>query len=98
MSAYIIVDIAIKNETEYKKYITAITPSVTQYGGRYLVRGGNPETLDGSWQSSRMVVMEYPDRATAVAWLEAAELSSIHQMRRDNAHFCNMIVCDGVPV
>lgn len=96
MSAFIIVDIAIKNEMEYKKYIELITPSVAQYGGKYCIRGGTPETLDGNWTSERIVVMEYPNREIAKAWLNDEKLRPIHDMRRQNAQRCNMIVCDGV--
>ena len=96
MSVFVIVDISVKNEPEYKKYIELITPSVAAYGGRYLVRGGNPEALDGEWQSSRIVVMEYPDRDTARAWLNDDKLKGVHDMRRDNSYYCNMIVCDSL--
>jgi len=60
MSAFVIVDISVKNEMAYQEYIAEITPSVAAYNGKYLVRGGKPQTLDGNWQSSRIVIMEYP--------------------------------------
>ncbi|MBX2859373.1 MAG: DUF1330 domain-containing protein [Cellvibrionaceae bacterium] len=94
MSVFVIVDISIKNPEEYKQYIAEITPSLQKYQGRYWVRGGDPETLEGAWQSSRIVIMEYPDRDTARAWLHAPDLKAIHDKRRKNAHFCNMIICD----
>ena len=96
MSAFVIVDISIKNLEEYKQYIEEITPSVAAYQGRYMVRGGSPETLDGEWQSSRIVIMEYPDRATAKAWLNAPDLQATHNKRRNNANYCNMILCDSL--
>ena len=49
MKAYIIADIEIKNEAEYVKYRDAVPAVIEKYGGRYLVRGGNPETLEGPW-------------------------------------------------
>ncbi|WP_317930047.1 DUF1330 domain-containing protein [Halioxenophilus sp. WMMB6] len=94
MKAAVIVDIEVTNPTIYKEYIELITPSVFARGGRYLVRGGNPQTLDGNWQSSRMVVMEFPSREVAVGWLEDESLSDIHNMRRNNSSKCNMIICD----
>ena len=97
MSAFVIVDIAIENEAQYSKYIALITPSVAAYGGRYRVRGGRPETLDGDWHSERIVVMEFPNRETAKAWLADESLADIHNMRRANASRCNMIVCDTMP-
>jgi len=94
MKAVVIVDIEITNLAEYKEYISLVTPSVVALGGRYLVRGGNPETLDGDWESSRIVVMEFPSRNIAKRWLNSPELVDIHDMRRNNASKCNMIVCD----
>lgn len=94
MKAAVIVDIEVKNTDEYKKYIQLITPSVLNRGGQYLVRGGSPETLDGDWVSSRMVVMQFPSKEIAKSWLNAPELAEIHNMRRNNSSKCNMIVCD----
>jgi len=96
MSAFVIVDISVKNEMAYQEYIAEITPSVAAYNGKYLVRGGKPQTLDGNWQSSRIVIMEYPSRDRAIEWLEAEELRAIHDKRRQNSHYCNMIVCDSL--
>ena len=94
MKAAVIVDIEVKNAEAYKKYIELITPSVISVGGEYLVRGGKPETLDGNWSSNRIVVMRFPSREIAKSWLCDPELKKIHDMRRDNASKCNMIVCD----
>ena len=94
--AAVIVDIEIDPSKidVYKKYIELITPHVHAAGGVYLVRGGAPETLDGDWVSSRIVVMEFPDRKTAINWLNDKNIQHIHDMRRNNALKCNMIVCD----
>ena len=93
--AFVIVDIEVTNPDEYKKYIEQITPSVLARNGRYVVRGGKPETLDGEWQSERIVIMEFSSRESAKEWLNAPELQHIHTMRRKNSSKCNMIVCDG---
>lgn len=96
MKAAVIVDIEVENITEYKEYIESVTPTVLERGGSYLVRGGNPETLDGDWISKRMVVMQFPSREIAKAWLNDESLADIHNKRRSNASKCNMIVCDMV--
>ncbi|QIL88478.1 DUF1330 domain-containing protein [Microbulbifer sp. SH-1] len=96
MSAFVIVDIKIRNPDEYRRYIELITPSVANYGGRYLVRGGKPQTLDGGWISERIVIMQYPSRERAQAWLADPALADIHNMRRNNSYQCDMLLCDGV--
>ena len=61
MTAYIIALIDVQDAEAYKLY-TAKTPGVIQqYGGRFVVRGGNPEALEGSLPSSRVVVLEFAD-------------------------------------
>ncbi len=96
LTAYIIVDIEINDSDSYKEYIRLITPTLKKYSGRYLVRGGDPETLDGEWRSKRIVVMQYPSRKVAKSWLNDPDLKSIHDMRRRNSKKCNMILCDGI--
>jgi len=61
MKAYIIADIEIKNEAEYVKYRDAVPALVEKYGGQYIVRGGNPQTLEGSWNPKRIVILEFPN-------------------------------------
>lgn len=94
MTAYVIADIEVTDVTKYKEYIELITPSVLALKGQYLVRGGSPETLDGDWHSSRIVLIEFPSREVAISWLNDPNLKAIHDMRRDNSTQCNMIVCD----
>ena len=96
MPAYIIVDIEIQHRELYQDYIRLITPSLKKYLGHYLVRGGNPETLDGAWESERIVVMQFPSKLLAKNWLNDSDLNFIHQMRRDHSKKCNMILCEGV--
>ena len=38
---YLIGDILVKNNEEYKKYVELVTPVAEKYGGEYLIRGGN---------------------------------------------------------
>jgi uncharacterized protein (DUF1330 family) len=94
MTAFIIADIEVTDVAKYKEYIELITPSVLALGGQYLVRGGSPQTLDGDWHSSRIVLIEFPSREIAIGWLNDESIKDIHDMRRNNSSLCNMIVCD----
>ena len=78
-NAVVIVDLDVIDPEKHKEYIELITPSVLERGGKYLVRGGSPETLDGHWQSTRIVIMQFPDREIAQAWLNDPELEKIHK-------------------
>ena len=49
MAAYLISDVTVRNAEAFQTYRTRAAASIEQYGGRYLVRGGPIETLEGSW-------------------------------------------------
>lgn len=94
MAAYVIVDIEVHNPEPYKEYLAQITPTVFACGGRYLVRGADAKVISGDWQPKRLVVMEFPDLATANHWATCAEYAPIHALRNANAS-ANMIVVEG---
>ena len=67
MSAYILVDIHITDPAGYEAYKPQAAATVAAYGGRYLARGGATTVLEGDWQPGRLVLLEFPDTATARA-------------------------------
>jgi uncharacterized protein (DUF1330 family) len=73
MPALLIATVRVDDTEAYKKY-TALTPDiVAKYGGRFIVRGGEIDTLEGEPFTERMVVIEYPDMETARAMYNSAE-------------------------
>jgi uncharacterized protein (DUF1330 family) len=56
MAAYVIVDIDVKDAAGYEEYKKLAPPSIAAYGGKYLVRGGNVEILEGDWSPKRFVI------------------------------------------
>jgi uncharacterized protein (DUF1330 family) len=68
MSAFVIAEIDVQHPDLYEDYKVAAPPSIAQYGGRYVVRGGPTVTLEGDWQPKRVVVLEFPSLAQARAW------------------------------
>jgi len=95
MAAYVIVDIEVHNLEKYKDYLAQITPTVFACNGRYLVRGAQAEVISGSWQPNRLVVIEFPDLATANHWATCAEYAPIHALRNSIAS-ANMIIIEGL--
>jgi len=82
MKAYIIADIEIKNEAEYVKYRDAVPALVEKYGGRYIVRGGNPQTLEGTWSPKRIVVLEFPDMAALQRFYNSDDYAPLIKLRQ----------------
>lgn len=94
MAAYIIGEIQITDLDAYKRY-TAQTPGVIKkYGGRFIVRGGNGEALEGP-APNRVVVIEFPDRAAAKRFYDAPDYQEILKIRL-GASTGRLMLVDGV--
>ena len=91
MSAYVLVDIDVHDPDRYEEYKALAAPSVEQYGGRYAVRGGQVEVLEGEWPTGRFVVLEFPDVAAARRWYESPEYTAAKAIRQE-ASAAKMIV------
>jgi uncharacterized protein (DUF1330 family) len=95
MAAYILVDIRIHDAATYERYKLLAPPSIAQYGGRYLARGGTTTTLEGSWQPARLVVLEFPSADQARAWWDSPEYAEAKALRQSCAR-TEMVVVDGL--
>ena len=96
MPAYVIVQIDIEDPATYERYKALAPASIAAYGGRYLVRGGASEVLEGSWRPPRLVILEFPDRARARAWWDSPEYASAKALRQSCAHTEMLLVESGV--
>jgi uncharacterized protein (DUF1330 family) len=95
MAAYVIVQIDVHDPVTYERYKQLSGPSMKPFGGRFLVRGGEVETLEGSWQPRRLVVLEFPDAAAARTWWASAEYAEGKALRQASAH-TEMLLVEGV--
>ncbi len=95
MSAYVIVDTLIENSEEYEKYKMLAKPIAEKHGGIYRVRGGEMEVLESDlWSPSRMVIVEFPDMASARSFVNSAEYAPVKAIRHKNAK-CTLLIVDG---
>jgi uncharacterized protein (DUF1330 family) len=95
MSAYVIVEIDILDPAGYGEYKKLAGATVEKYGGKYVVRGGATEVLEGDWEPKRIVVLEFESMQRAKEWLNCEEYREPRKMRHHTAK-TNMIVVDGV--
>ena len=95
MSAYIIVEIEVQDPAGYEEYKKLAGATVEAKGGKYIVRGGKSEVLEGDWQPKRIVVLEFPSMAQAREWLNCEEYREPRKMRHRTAR-TNMILVDGM--
>jgi uncharacterized protein (DUF1330 family) len=81
MSAYLIVDIDIQDAAGLEEYRRQVPATITKYGGRFIVRGGQFEKLEGNWQPKRSVLLEFPSVGQAKRWCDSEEYRPLKAMR-----------------
>jgi uncharacterized protein (DUF1330 family) len=96
MSAYVVVQITVEDPLAYEQYKALAPSSIATYGGRYVVRGGRSEVLEGSWQPPRLVVLEFPTLAQARAWWNSPEYAPAKELRQRCAQ-TEMLLIEGSP-
>jgi uncharacterized protein (DUF1330 family) len=95
MSAYVIVEIDIVDPVGYEDYKKRASATVEKHGGKYIVRGGKTEVLEGDWQPKRIVVLQFDSMQRAKDWLHCEEYREPRKMRHRTAR-TNMILVEGV--
>ena len=95
MPAYIVVEIEIIDPVGYEEYKIQAGASVHQHGGKYIVRGGKTEVLEGDWNPKRIVVLQFDSVERAKAWLNSEEYREPRKMRHRTAR-TKMIVLEAV--
>ena len=95
MAAYLIVEIEIVDPLGYETYKNQASDTVHKYGGKYIVRGGKTEVLEGNWKPKRIVILEFPTMERAREWLNSEEYREPRKLRHQTAR-TNMLVIEGV--
>ncbi|MBN9082854.1 MAG: D-fructose-6-phosphate amidotransferase [Rhizobiales bacterium 62-17] len=95
MPAYLISDVTAKDAAAFETYRTRAAASIAQYGGRYLVRGGPIEPLEGQWMPRTIVVVEFPATEQARLWYRSPEYADALAVR-DEALTRHLILVDGI--
>jgi uncharacterized protein (DUF1330 family) len=95
MAAYLIADVDVTDPAGFEEYRKLVPATIEKYGGRYLVRGGNAQTLEGGWQPRRLVVLEFPSAEQARRWYDSEDYRGPKAMRFKAAQ-TNLILAEGV--
>jgi len=95
MSAYIIVEVEVKDPVKYEDYKKLTPASISAYGGRFIVRGGKAELIEGKLEPKRIVVLEFENSERAKAWWNSPEYSDAKKLRHATAE-SRMILIEGV--
>jgi len=95
MSAYIIAQVTITDPQGFEEYRTMVPATIAKYGGKFVVRGGNLETLEGSWANRRLVIIEFESAERAKQWWASEDYHEAKQLRQRTAQ-TDLIVVEGV--
>jgi len=95
MAAYVIYQGEVLDPERYELYKVAAAESIRAAGGRYIVRGGDIDALEGEPPLGRTVVLEFPDRRTALEWYRSESYTEARKIR-EGAAIARMYVVDGI--
>ena len=95
MKAYVLGDIEMRDPARYEEYRKQVLPTIEKYGGRFLVRGGAAEVVEGDWKPRRIVVIEFPDMTALKAWYASPEYAPLIKLRQ-SASVGSLLAVDGV--
>ena len=96
MAAYLIVDTKITDTEAYEAYKLRAKTIVESFGGEYLARGGNTTAPENElWSPTRLVIVHFPSRENAEAFLNSDEYAPVKAIRHNNAK-TTLCIVDGV--
>lgn len=95
MAAYMIANVDVKDPTSYDEYRQQVPGTLEKYNGKFLVRGGKVEVLEGDVQPHRVVILEFADAEAAKRWYNSPEYQAIIGIRF-KATVSQFIMVEGV--
>jgi uncharacterized protein (DUF1330 family) len=95
MSAYFIVDVDVQDPAGMREYIERVPGTLTKFGGRYIVRGGPFEIVEGDWQPTPVVMLEFPNMEQAKRWYDCEDYKEM-KAARFRAAKTNIVLVQGV--
>jgi uncharacterized protein (DUF1330 family) len=81
MKAYLVLDLTVNDFGGFKKYIAEIPAFIAKHSGKYIVQGVQPTPIEGDWKPERMVIIEFPERENAEAFLSDHEIQHLFKVR-----------------
>jgi uncharacterized protein (DUF1330 family) len=93
---YIVAEVQVTDAEAYKAYVPGAGAAVAKHGGKYLVRGGQVEQLEGPPPAGRFVIVEYPSFEAARAFYHSADYQAVAPIRQ-KASISRFWVAEGLP-
>ena len=85
MKGYLIANLDIQDQPTFQRYREEVMPLIAKYGGRYIVRGGEVQDVEGHLGLKRLIVLEFPSLEAARAFYESPEYQPVKAIRLRSA-------------
>jgi uncharacterized protein (DUF1330 family) len=96
MAAYVISEIGhVRDPSGFERYRTIAAKTIAAYGGRYLVRGGAADLVEGGPPPKNAIVVEFPTMERLRKWYASPEYAQALKMR-EAAFDRRLIFIEGV--
>jgi uncharacterized protein (DUF1330 family) len=82
MAAYVMGEIEVTDPATYEDYRKQVLATIQKHGGKFLVRGGKVEALEGGWSPKRLVLLEFPTMEQALKWYRSADYAPLIKVRQ----------------
>jgi uncharacterized protein (DUF1330 family) len=95
MPAYVISEVEPRDAALMEKYRALAAASIERHGGRYIVRGGAAELVEGGPPVKTLVIVEFPDMVRAKEWYGSADYAEALTVRRAGALERRLVFVEG---
>lgn len=92
MAAYVLANLKVEDQVAYEEYKRVVPPLIERYRGRYLVRGGRAEVLEGEEEAGRLIVLEFETAEDARRWYSSPQYEEAKALRQRAATGWVMLV------
>ena len=96
MAVYVISEIRERDNTLFDAYRKLAAASIDKYDGRYIIRGGKVDLIEGGPVPKTMVVVEFPTMERAKEWYASPEYAAALKVRRSGAMDRRLLFVEGV--
>jgi uncharacterized protein (DUF1330 family) len=93
--AYVIANIRVEDAEAYEEYRAVVPAVIARFGGRYLVRGGRSEALEGDMTLGRVIILEFPSYEDARRWYDSPEYEAAKAIRQ-GCSFGDVLIVEGI--
>ena len=95
MKGYVIALVDVKNPEAYKEYTALVPGSLEPYGGHFIARGGQHQSLEGDIEANRAVIIEFDSYEKALEWYNSDNYQAV-KLKRLGISKGNLIAVQGV--